>query len=297
MTAFDPYTDETHIPDPGRPSTVVVLRIRAEEARRTPAVHGGSQTSLTVRAPRLARCLFGRARVRGAGSSSSLEAGSRAGVRCCHWIGRRAARGLTPPGRLAPMIARADALASARLRDVRRRRRRRRHHGRGRRVRRRDARLQRRARRARRLRGGHVEPLVQARPRRPALPAELRPRPRARGAARAPAHGRARAAPRAPAAARRRRVRRRAARTADRRRPEPLRRHVRRAPAPVGAAAPARRSGATAAAADPSEWSPERHRMISGDEVRRARARARARASRPPATSSTTARPTTRGSS
>jgi len=33
MTAFDPYTDETHIPDPGQPSTVTVQRIRAEEAR------------------------------------------------------------------------------------------------------------------------------------------------------------------------------------------------------------------------------------------------------------------------
>ena len=60
---------------------------------------------------------------------------------------------------------------------------------------------------------GHLEPLEQARPRRPALPAELRPRARARGAARAPADGDARAAPRAPAAARRRPPSRARART------------------------------------------------------------------------------------
>jgi hypothetical protein len=33
MSDFDPYTDETHIPDPGRPSTVEVQRIKADEAR------------------------------------------------------------------------------------------------------------------------------------------------------------------------------------------------------------------------------------------------------------------------
>ena len=87
------------------------------------------------------------------------------------------------------MIARADALAALDRRHVRRRRRRRRDHRRRGGARRRHARLQRRARREGRLRVGHVEPLVEARPRRPALPAELRPRPRARGAARAPAAG------------------------------------------------------------------------------------------------------------
>ena len=49
----------------------------------------------------------------------------------------------------------------------------------------------------RRLRRGHVEPLVEARPRRAALPPELRPRAGARGAARARADGEAGAAPRA----------------------------------------------------------------------------------------------------
>ncbi len=73
---------------------------------------------------------------------------------------------------------------------------------------------------------GHLQPLEQARPRRPALPAELRPRARARGAARAPADGRAGAAPRAPAAARGARLRRRAPRPPGRRRAEPLRRDV-----------------------------------------------------------------------
>ena len=43
-------------------------------------------------------------------------------------------------------------------------------------------------------------------------------------------------------------------------------------------------------------WSPERHRVISGEEVRRAAAGAGRRASRRAATCSTTARPTTCGS-
>ena len=47
---------------------------------------------------------------------------------------------------------------------------------------------------------------------------------------------------------------------------------------------------------DEEDWSPEHHRIIEGDEVRRAAARARGRGSRPRPTSSTTARPTTRGS-
>ena len=93
----------------------------------------------------------------------------------------------------------------------------------------------------RRLRLRDLEPLEQARPRRPALPAELRPRPRARGAARAPADGRAGAAPRAPAAARRAGLRRRAARPAGRRRAEPLRRDVGRRALRAPARAAARR--------------------------------------------------------
>ncbi len=97
----------------------------------------------------------------------------------------------------------------ARLRAVRHRRDRRRHHrsrGGARRV---LARLQRRARRAGRLRVGDQQPLVQARPRRSAIPAELRPRTGPRGFARAPTDGQAGPAPRAPAADGGARVRRR----------------------------------------------------------------------------------------
>ena len=73
--------------------------------------------------------------------------------------------------------------------------------GAGRRARRRLARVQRRAGRARRLRVGHLEPLLEAGPRRPALPPELRPRAGARGAARALADGQPGAAPGQAAAA------------------------------------------------------------------------------------------------
>ena len=111
---------------------------------------------------------------------------------------------------------------------VRRRRRRRRHHRRGRGAGRRHARLQRGAARARGLRLGNLQPLEQARPRRPALPAELRSRARARGAARAPADGDARAAPGPPAAAGRAGVRRRSPGPAGGGGVEPLRRDVRR---------------------------------------------------------------------
>ena len=98
-------------------------------------------------------------------------------------------------------------------RAVRRARDRRRHHRRRRGARRRHARLLGRARGARRLRDRHLVALEQARPRRPALPAELRPRARPRGAAGAPDQRRARAAPGAAAAADRARLRRRPART------------------------------------------------------------------------------------
>ena len=57
--------------------------------------------------------------------------------------------------------------------------------------------------------------------------------------------------------------------------------------APRGRAGAGRRGG----------WSPDRHRVISGEEVIELLPGARARASRPPATSSTTARPTTSASS
>ena len=55
-----------------------------------------------------------------------------------------------------------------------------------------------------------------------------------------------------------------------------------------------RRRSRRAAADGEAGWSPDRHRVISGEEVARAAAGAAPRASRPPATSSTTARPTTR---
>ena len=81
---------------------------------------------------------------------------------------------------------------------LRGRRDRRRHHRRRRRPRRRLARLLGGAARARRLRDRHLEPLLEDDPRRPALPAEPRPRPGPRGAARAPADGPARPAPGLP---------------------------------------------------------------------------------------------------
>ena len=105
----------------------------------------------------------------------------------------------------------------------------------------------RRAGREGRLRARDLVALEQARPRRAALPAEVRPRAGPRGAARAPAAGRAGAAPRPAAAARRARVRRRAAGPARRDRAE----HVRRDGASTGAR---RRRGRE------DDWSPERHR-------------------------------------
>ena len=92
----------------------------------------------------------------------------------------------------------------------------------------------RRADRAQRLRQRHLLALEQARPRRSALPAELRSRARARGAAGAPDQRQPRAAPRAAAAVRRPRLRRRAAGPGRRARPERLRRDGGRpAPAPA----------------------------------------------------------------
>ena len=146
----------------------------------------------------------------------------------------------------------------AHLRAVRPRRRRRRHHrrrrgaGRGQRgfavalVERRD------------YAAGTSSPLEQARPRRAALPAELRPRARARGAAGAPAAGQrwrrtwcARCRFVVPAS--------RAARP-DRLSGMGLNMYDVMA---------RRRCGAAAARGDGEEddWSPDRHRMIDGDEV------------------------------
>ena len=107
---------------------------------------------------------------------------------------------------------------------LRRGRRRRRDHRRRRRARRRLARLLGGAARARRLRAGHLEPLLEDGPRRPPLPAELRPRPGPRGPARAPAAGPARAAPRLPDAVPGAGARREPPRPAHRHRAE----HVRR---------------------------------------------------------------------
>ena len=166
--------------------------------------------------------------------------------------------------------------------------------GAGRRARRRHPRLQRRAGREDRLRRGHQQPLLQARARRAALPAELRPRAGARGAARAPADGQARPAPGAAAASS-------SSRPSTARRPNrligPRAEHVRRPE--HGQAAPPRpaRQGQRRRA--------RRGRGRSGAPSATARSRARRspswcprwpRATRPPATSSTTARPTTRGS-
>ena len=181
----------------------------------------------------------------------------------------RARAGAARRGRHAP---RADARARRRprragRRAVRRARHRRRDHGRRRRAGRRQPRLLGRARREGRLRARDVVALEQARPRRPALPAELRPRPRARGAARAPAARRARAAPRAPAAADRARVRRRAAGPAGRDRAEHVRRDGPRAPPP-------RRQPRRPRGLEPG--APPRDRRQRGR-----RAAARARAARP----------------
>ena len=95
---------------------------------------------------------------------------------------------------------RARALEQLGAEHVRRPRHRRRHHRRRRGPRRRQPRPAHRARRARRLRQRHVVEDLEARPRRPALPAERRRPPRLRGAARAPAAAAQRPAPRAAAA-------------------------------------------------------------------------------------------------
>ena len=96
--------------------------------------------------------------------------------------------------------ARLDAEPSRRprgaaARGIRRGGDRRWHHGRRRRVRCRHARVLGRARGARRLLVRHLEPLVEDDPRRPAVPAELRPRAGARGTRGASADGAAGAAP------------------------------------------------------------------------------------------------------
>src|SRR6185503_2708955 len=77
---------------------------------------------------------------------------------------------------------------------------------------------------ARRLRDRNLEPLLEDGPRRPALPAELRPRPGPRGAARASADGAPGPAPRLPDPVPGPDARRRPARLQDRDRPQ----HVRR---------------------------------------------------------------------
>ena len=84
----------------------------------------------------------------------------------------------------------------------------------------------------------HLVALEQARPRRPALPAELRPRAGPRGAARAPAQRRARPAPRAAAADDRARLRGRPARPPDRHRAEHVRRDGGRPAAALAARPP-----------------------------------------------------------
>ena len=168
-----------------------------------------------------------------------------------------------------PMIAREDALAALAAEHVRRRRRRRRHHRRRRRARRRHARLQRRARR---------EAPTSPRARRAARPSSS-----TAACATCRTSTSASCARRCSSASSWSRSRRTSstrcrsssppstasAPTARRRRPEPLRRHGGRAPAP--AARPRLRGRAAAQARRRSaEWSPERHRMIPGDEVARA---------------------------
>ena len=185
------------------------------------------------------------------------------------------------------VLPRADAVVHARLRAVRRARHRRRDHRRGRRARRGHARLQRGAGRAGRLRVRDVLALEQARPRRPALPAELRPRARPRGAAGAPDQRQPGAAPGAAAALRRARVRRRAAGPARRARPQRLRRDGGRPGAPLAARPPARARGARL---EPDPPPRDLRRRTCSSCCRRSPT-----ARRPAATSSTTARPTTCG--
>ncbi len=167
---------------------------------------------------------------------------------------------------------------------------RRRHHRRRRRPRRRLARLLGGAAGARRLRGRHLQPLLEDGPRRPPLPAELRPRPGPRGAAGAPADGAAGAAPRLPDAVPRPLLRRGAARPQTRHRAQ----HVRRDGDHAGRPQPSRDAllqgggrGLLLVARPPPHDRPRRG----------ARDGPRAGAARPRTTptSSTTARPTTCG--
>ena len=133
---------------------------------------------------------------------------------------------------------------------------------------------------------GHLVALEQARPRRPALPAELRPRARARGAAGAPDQRRAGAAPRPAAAA--------VVPAFDGARPDRLVglglnmydvMAVDRI-SPLGRRRDRNRDGV-------EDWSPARHRVISGEEVAELLPALAGRAPDAAATSSTTARPTT----
>ena len=122
-----------------------------------------------------------------------------------------------------------------------------------------------------------------------ALPAELRSRSRPRGAAGAPADGQAGPAPGPPAADGRPGLRRRPPRSADRHRPE----HVRRDGGPVAADAPprtAQRAGERGHRLEPGP--PPRHLRRGGH---RRCCRRWPRATRPAAICSTTARPTTLG--
>ena len=126
---------------------------------------------------------------------------------------------------------------------------------------------------------GHLQPLEQARPRRPSLPAELRPRARARGAARAQADGRR---------SRRTWCTRCRSWCRPSRAPGPtgwsgvglnlydvmaVDRDRLRSRARAGALPGARRREAPGAerraraGEDGESWSPERHRVISGEEV------------------------------
>ena len=160
--------------------------------------------------------------------------------------------------------------------------------GAGRRARRRLPRLLGRDRRARRLGDRHLQPLLEDGPRRPALPAELRPRPRPRGTAGAPAHGPARAAPRLPDAVPGADPRRGQRVAQDRDRAQHVRRDGHDARRP-GAPRAARRgrARATTGRRTATARSPARRRSSWCPRWRRASPRA--------PTSSTTARPTTCG--
>ncbi len=193
-------------------------------------------------------------------------------------------RGDSLAGRVAPRRRRRHA----RVRALRRARHRRRDHRRRRRAGRRHARVLGRAGGARGLRERDVVALEQARPRRPALPAELRSRARPRGAAGAPDQRQSGAAPGAAAALRGPRVRRRAAGPARRPRPQRLRRDGRRPAAALAARPPPRSRGARLEpGAAPGDLRARGHR---------AAACARATGNRRAGTCSTTARPTTSGS-